>query len=119
MAKFISWGTHCQGDFISVRTCRVQPDGRVWEDSSLDGMDNQNLFMRAFLTVADCHDTGCLPALFNSAKKAAFSTGRLVEFANATDRLLLTAVNLYYSGEACSGFELHPYPETAFGYYAL
>ena len=120
MTKYISWGTSCQGDFVAIQTFRLQPDGRVWEDSSFDGMDNQNLFIRAFLTAADCHDTGCLPALFSLAKKAAFSTGRLVEFANATDRLLLTAVNSYYKdGEACSGFELHPFPETAFGYYAF
>ena len=53
-------------------------------------------------------------------QKAAYATGRLVEFADAVDRLVVAAANQYYRpNERCPGFDHHPYPETAFGYYAM
>jgi hypothetical protein len=127
IAVSISWNLKASGDFITMKSFRKQPDGRIWKDKHFQKeMNNQNLYMRAFLCAADIQDTGCLPGLCSMGKKAAYATGRLVEYADAVDRLTVIAVNKYYSdgdgdGDACSscpGFDHHPYPETAFAYYA-
>ena len=121
IARIVNWETTSQGDYVSTRSIKLQPDGRVWTETAISSeVYNQNLFIRAFLTAADVQATSVLPDLFTVANTAAFATGRLVEFADAVDRLTVVAVNKYYSEtETCPGFELHPYPETAFGYYAF
>ena len=94
------------------------------------------IIMRAFLTAADCNDTGSLVGLFHEARVAAYATGRLAEFANAVDRLNVIAANTYFhvsSGSSgvsssvssdtemksisCPGFELHPFPETGASFF--
>ena len=121
IAISVSWDVSSEGDYITWKSFRHQPDGRVCKDQrGQKEMNNQNIYLRAFLCAADVQDTACLPGLCNMGLKAAYATGRLVEFADAVDRLVVAATNKYYQpNERCPGFDLHPYPETAFGYYAM
>jgi hypothetical protein len=107
---------------VAVGSFRTQPNGTTLSRKKLQSLDTYkdrpNLIMRAFLCAAACQDTGAFVGLFKTAKSVAHATGRLVEFAEATDRLNVTAARNYYSNAPCPGFDLHPYAETAFGYYA-
>ena len=120
LTRVVFWPKNHEGH-VQVATNTEQPDGTsVPQKAFTQDMNDPNIYLRAFLTAADCQDTGSLPGLFKVAHGAAMSTGRLQEFANAVDRLNVLAVQKYYTPKiTCPGFERHPYPETAFGYYAF
>ena len=106
---------------VGVGSFRTQPNGATTSLQVLEPVvikRQPKRIMRAFLCAAECQDTSAFVGLFKTATSVAHATGRLVEFADATDRLNVTAARNYYSNAPCPGFDLHPYAETAFGYYA-
>ena len=58
IAVSISWDVSNKGDYITWKSFRHQPDGRVWEGKTFQKeMNNQNLYFRAFLCAADVQDS--------------------------------------------------------------
>jgi hypothetical protein len=58
IAMSISWDVSNKGDYITWKSFRHQPDGRVWEGKTFQKeMNNQNLYFRAFLCAADVQDS--------------------------------------------------------------